>query len=516
MDAERRCPPPSRPAAAGEGSREEAAAADRMVKIEMEAAEALAGLAHFASRRGDGGAGGKWGNGARLMTKRARSESPPPPRTTSRSASKPGPAAAAAAAARPADPPEGRAVSCEHELENMSGNVVAEQVKAEEDTDVLYSGSNMCSTSYLSLGVSRSRHNLNEAEKEAKRLRRVLANRESARRTIRRRQALCEELTRRAAELTQENEKLKKGKELALGEYQLLETTNKQLKAQMAKAMTPEKEVTPPAEQRQVPAQMSTPQPNCPVLWYRSPFAPFFWPPVFQSTNTGQSQEGPPSNPCVSSSATVTAFCKLNTFHEQENLTNASTPRPPVYILPCPWFFIFPDPGSAQHQEASSCPKNKEDEDSAINRVSDSSSRTVTETEDSNSHVPIMVKSEAPSPTRCRIKNDLNDSPVESPSDGGDWHEEVTPTPALPSSVKTGSSVKYENGIIEDLAAPNCEVISSSVSDASFVRKENHQQLDTYTRKKLADALAAAEARKKRKEITRLKSIHGRQCRLLC
>lgn len=96
----------------------------------------------------------------------------------------------------------------------MSGNVVAEQVKAEEDTGVLYCGSNMCSTSYLSLGVSRSRHNLNEviychfapsslvvlvntefgslspaqAEKEAKRLRRVLANRESARRTIRRRQ----------------------------------------------------------------------------------------------------------------------------------------------------------------------------------------------------------------------------------------------------------------------------------------------------------------------------------------
>lgn len=81
-----------------------------------------------------------------------------------------------------------------------------------------------------------------QAEKEAKRLRRVLANRESARRTIRRRQvkcvvsiigsgftelfftficgverkysillqALCEELTRKAIELSEENEKLKK------------------------------------------------------------------------------------------------------------------------------------------------------------------------------------------------------------------------------------------------------------------------------------------------------------------
>ncbi|KAF8041943.1 hypothetical protein BT93_A0522 [Corymbia citriodora subsp. variegata] len=375
----------------------------------------------------------------------------------------------------------------------------------------------MCGTSYLSLGVGRSRHNnLSEAEKEAKRLRRVLANRESARRTIRRRQALCEELTRRAAELTQENEKLKKGKDSALREYQLLETTNKQLKAQMAKSMMAEKEVTPSAERRQAPAQMSTPQANHPLLWYRSPFAPLFWPPVFQSTNTSQSQEGPPSTPGVSSSATLPAFCKLNTFHEQENLTNESIPRPPLYILPCPWFFTVPDPGSVQHREASCCPREKEDTDSITNQVSDGSSRTVTQTEDSNSHVPFMVKSQAPSPTRCRIKNDLNEIPVESPSDGDLRHEEVTPTPALPGSVETGSCVKHENGISEDLAAPNCEVISSSVSDASFVRKENHQQLDAYTRKKLAGAVAAAEARKRRKEITRLKSIHGRQCRLLC
>ncbi|XP_048138816.1 uncharacterized protein LOC115726974 isoform X2 [Rhodamnia argentea] len=482
------------PSSADEEGSQEAAAADRLVKIELEAAEALADLAHFALRRSTGSSGGKWGSRAKGMKKRARSGSPPP-QTPGPSALMAGPAGGPAA--RGADPPE-------------------EQVKAEEDTDVLNSGGNMCSTSYLSSGVGRSRHNPSEAEKEAKRLRRVLANRESARRTIRRRQALCEELTRRAAELTQENEKLKKGKESALREYQLLDTTNKHLKAQMAKSMTPEKEVTPPAEQRQVPTQMATPQANCPMLWYRSPFAPLFWPPVFQPTNTGQSQEGPPNTPDVSPSATVSAFCKLNTFREQENLTNASTPRPPVYLLPCPWFFTVPDPGSVQHQEASCCPKNKGDEDSAINQVSDSSSRTVTQTEESNSHVPIMVKSEAPSPTRCRIKNDLNEIPIESPSDGGDRDEEVTPTPALPSSIETGSSVKYENGISEDLATPDCEVISPSVSDASFVRKENHQELDAYTRKKLADAVAAAEARKRRKEITRLKSIHGRQCRLLC
>ncbi|KAI3434001.1 uncharacterized protein J3R85_006981 [Psidium guajava] len=302
---------------------------------------------------------------------------------------------------------------------------------------------------------------------------------------------------------------LEQGKESALREYQLLDTTNKQLKALMAKSMMSEKEVTPPAEQRQAPAQMSTLQANCPMLWYRSPFAPPFWPPVFQSTNMGQSQAGPPSTPGVLPSATAPAFCKLDTVHEQENLTNASAPRP-VYIFPCPWFFTVPDPGSVQHQEASCCPSNKEDQ------VSDSSSRTVTQTKESNSHVPLMVKSEAPSPARCRIKNDLNEIPVESPSDGGDRDEEVTPIPALPSySIETRSSVKYENGISEDLATPNCEVISPSVSDSSFARKGNHKELDAYTRKKLADAVVAAEARKRRKEIKRLKGIHGHQCRLL-
>jgi hypothetical protein len=47
-----------------------------------------------------------------------------------------------------------------------------------------------------------------QAEKEARRLRRVQANRESARQTIRRKQVLCEELARKAGELQTEKETL--------------------------------------------------------------------------------------------------------------------------------------------------------------------------------------------------------------------------------------------------------------------------------------------------------------------
>ncbi|CAN6349013.1 unnamed protein product [Urochloa humidicola] len=78
----------------------------------------------------------------------------------------------------------------------------------------------------------RPRHTLTEAEKEAKRLRRVLANRESARQTILRRQAIRDELARKVADLSSENETIKKEKDLVMKEYLSLKETNKQLKAQ--------------------------------------------------------------------------------------------------------------------------------------------------------------------------------------------------------------------------------------------------------------------------------------------
>ncbi|XP_057535482.1 uncharacterized protein LOC130813655 [Amaranthus tricolor] len=81
---------------------------------------------------------------------------------------------------------------------------------------------------------SRSRHNLTEEEKEARRIRRILANRESARQTIRRRQAYHEELTRKAADLASENERLKRSKEAAVKEFQSLQTANQKLKGKLA------------------------------------------------------------------------------------------------------------------------------------------------------------------------------------------------------------------------------------------------------------------------------------------
>ncbi|XP_024394866.1 uncharacterized protein [Physcomitrium patens] len=79
----------------------------------------------------------------------------------------------------------------------------------------------------------RLRSALSEAEKEARRLRRVQANRESARQTIRRKQVLCEELARKAGELQAEKDNLSKTLEQKAKELRNHQEINRHLKEQI-------------------------------------------------------------------------------------------------------------------------------------------------------------------------------------------------------------------------------------------------------------------------------------------
>ncbi|XP_024310992.1 bZIP transcription factor 16-like [Brachypodium distachyon] len=75
----------------------------------------------------------------------------------------------------------------------------------------------------VATGSDGHRQPLTEAEKkEEQRLRRVIANRESARKTSLRRKALHADLEKKVAELTTENENLKKEKEVWTEKYQTL------------------------------------------------------------------------------------------------------------------------------------------------------------------------------------------------------------------------------------------------------------------------------------------------------
>ncbi|KAH7671355.1 Basic-leucine zipper domain-containing protein [Dioscorea alata] len=93
-----------------------------------------------------------------------------------------------------------------------------------------------CLSNYPTVKTTKGKHNLTEAEKEQKRMRRVLANRESARETIRRRQAFREELIKKVADLSLDNHDIKMQRERLMNEYNTLKDNNKQLKEWIAKA----------------------------------------------------------------------------------------------------------------------------------------------------------------------------------------------------------------------------------------------------------------------------------------
>ncbi|KAL3628330.1 hypothetical protein CASFOL_027376 [Castilleja foliolosa] len=91
----------------------------------------------------------------------------------------------------------------------------------------------------LQNSVNKSRSKLTEGEKQERMARRIMANREAARETIRRRQAMFMELNKKAVDASDENEYLKKEKELAVAEYHSLKCRNELLKAKLANSKKP-------------------------------------------------------------------------------------------------------------------------------------------------------------------------------------------------------------------------------------------------------------------------------------
>ncbi|XP_024993142.1 G-box-binding factor 1-like isoform X2 [Cynara cardunculus var. scolymus] len=153
------------------------------------------------------------------------------------------------------------------------GILTSKSVKDEQSTDLRLNPT--YPTNHASSG-RKSRQNLTEAEMEARKIRRVLANRESARQTIHRRQAIFEELTRKAVDLAWENENLKKEKETATKKYDSLKTKNECLKAQMVKVMNVEAGEESNATNEPTVSASSTNSPF--IIYNQPPFLPFVWP----------------------------------------------------------------------------------------------------------------------------------------------------------------------------------------------------------------------------------------------
>ncbi|XP_072978954.1 uncharacterized protein [Typha angustifolia] len=265
------------------------------------------------------------------------------------------------------------------------------------------------------------KQNPTEGEKEAKRLRRVLANRESARQTIRRRQTIREELTRKVSDLSSENENMKLEKEMTMKVYHSLKDKNKQLKDQMANTKKTYSNTrlgctAPPVE---TPSS-STMYPV--TLYGAQPLMPYVW----RSWPTCQPCGGEQGNPTVGG-----PFC----------------------LPPCAWFYPLLQDGS--------------------------SSREHNITPELEKKVPLPSMEE----------------------------EEVV---ACPLTLAIEEEEKETNVLDKEVATSSAAVRIDSETNQheNFVTKDSKVGYSN-PGAKLANA-AAADARKRRKEITKLKLLHGR------
>ncbi|XP_073014010.1 uncharacterized protein [Typha latifolia] len=242
------------------------------------------------------------------------------------------------------------------------------------------------------------KQNPTEGEKEAKRLRRVLANRESARQTIRRRQTIREELTRKVADLSSENENMK-----------LMANTKKTCSNTRLECTAPPVET--PSSSTMYPV----------TLYGAPPLMPYVW------------RSWPTCQPCGG---------------EQGNATVGG----PFCLPPCAWFYPLLQDGSSSREhnitpeldKKVSLPSMEEEEVVACPLT-----LAIEEEEETN----VLDKVVATSLTAVRIESETN---------------------------------QHENFVTKD------SKVGCSNPGA-----------------KLAN-VAAADARKRRKEITKLKLLHGR------
>ncbi|XP_019225795.1 PREDICTED: uncharacterized protein LOC109207350 isoform X1 [Nicotiana attenuata] len=357
---------------------------------------------------------------------------------------------------------------------------------------------------YLRVASRRSRQNLTEEEREERRLSRVLANRESARQTIRRRQAMYEELTKKEADLALENENLKKTKELAAKEYESLKNENTNLRIQVAKIEKAEVEETD-CGSKSKPVQISststaptpTPTPSTipASLFNQSPITPFFWPSIVQPFNGILLQCGSQNISDITSVLPLPTSVELNSINRQES----STPGNPLFVLPLPCLIPFHPQSSNLFLPWSSTLTDKHTETSSVHQRSTSYLNT------ENNRAAIAAKTDAPESVKATQRDFLHEAELRFPPEGGASKRIWQPSS---SHIQLGTSERVSS---QQDNAPDIRAVSCTVGHVTDTSEKTSQECITSSSKNPVDAHATAEARKRRKELLKLRSQHSDQ-----
>lgn len=227
---------------------------------------------------------------------------------------------------------------------------------------------------------------------------------------------------------------------------------------------------------------------NFPFLMYnhpQHPLAPLGWPSIIQSSYPVHSQQQTQSD--ITGSSNIPDAGKVDSPQAQENPVNINLTRaPPVYLVPCPWFFPFQDTGKGFHDIQYEVSMHNDGNGS-------SSSRGITHVQNQPLFFPSNIKNEAFGSAEVGSNSDINANPVGCQPNQCGLHAR-----------ESSHVVKNETGL-QDYA----EAVSAS--------REKKQVAYSCQNRMQVDAVAAAEARKRRKEVTKLKNLNGRhQCRLQC
>ncbi|XP_051130415.1 uncharacterized protein LOC127250956 [Andrographis paniculata] len=311
--------------------------------------------------------------------------------------------------------------------------------------------SQFCNTSFQPNFISKSRPKLSEVEKEERKLRRILANRESARQTIRRRKAMHLELTRKAADVLEENKILKRKKEAAEGEYNSLKDKNEFLKAELAKIKTSKQgefreEQTAASSENPCPASTSTQT----FLCNQQPVVPCFWPPVLPSSESVRFQCAPVSNAMNPSHFPVPC-----THQGQGNSLETGRQGTPFFVVAVPWLLPFlTHGGTADFQSCS-------------NDVPQNESNQLSSSLDMNLNMEVLNSAV---PTACN------------------------------------GCQRLENRRVDDSCGGCVSCTSESIQHGLFGKNLDPNSFSSP--KSAEDVSAATLARRRRKELMRLKSVH--------
>ncbi|KAL2487202.1 Basic-leucine zipper (bZIP) transcription factor family protein [Abeliophyllum distichum] len=325
-----------------------------------------------------------------------------------------------------------------------------------------------------------------EAEKEARRCRRILANRESARKTIRRRQAMHAELISKAADLSVENGNLKKHlilvkflmiacdncwkkeKEMAVKEYDYLKNRNECLKAEVANIEVKASEIEEESK-KLVQVSISTPTTTLIIPYNHPSTVPFLCPAIVPSSDNAFGIRGS-SHSDIESSSQIPIPSRdsiLRSFQDQEHATRINEQGTSLFVVPSPCFFPIHTPSTTQ----STLHSHR------------SSSENVTSAENHRLILPQKMKSQA--------SNSMEIIPT----------DHLTPTQL--SYTKSSTSLGPSNS--SQIA------VSSAARSTTLDLSTKNQKPVVLSNKMLGYANMAAEARRRRKELMKLSNIHFHQ-----